>query len=83
MKKIRIAGPPGTGKTTTLVHKYYELLETYSPINIQLISHTNAASDHLREQIKSPESIEAYCKENKTDLELLKIIQVSKKTLDD
>ena len=83
MKKIRIAGPPGTGKTTTLVHKYYELLEKYSPINIQLISHTNAASDHLREQIKKPESIEAYCKENKTNLELFKIIQESKKTLDD
>ena len=29
MKKIRVAGPPGTGKTTYLVEKYYDALDKY------------------------------------------------------
>jgi len=48
MKKIRIAGPPGTGKTTKLVEIYYTHLEQYSPTDIMVISHTNTAADHIR-----------------------------------
>ena len=37
-EKIRIAGPPGTGKTTKLVEIYYNHLEEYSPTQIMIIS---------------------------------------------
>ena len=40
MKKIRIAGPPGTGKTTRLVRIFYESLDKYSPADMLLMSHT-------------------------------------------
>jgi Ni2+-binding GTPase involved in maturation of urease and hydrogenase len=40
MKKIRIAGPPGTGKTTDLVKTYYSHLDEYDPTDIIVISHT-------------------------------------------
>jgi len=56
MKKIRIAGPPGTGKTTTLVETYYSHLEEYSPANIIVISHTNTAADHIRDKIYEDKS---------------------------
>ena len=37
MIKSRIAGPPGTGKTTKLVEIYYNhLVENYSPTNIPI-----------------------------------------------
>ena len=58
MKKIRIAGPPGTGKTTKLVEIYYSHLKKYSPADIVVISHTNTAADHIRERIKDPASIQ-------------------------
>ena len=48
MKKIRIAGPPGTGKTTKLVEIYYSHLEAYSPTDIIVISHTNTWRDKKR-----------------------------------
>ena len=49
-EKIRIAGPPGTGKTTKLVEIYYNHLEQYSPTQIMIISHTNTAADHIRKR---------------------------------
>ena len=60
MKKIRIAGPPGTGKTTKLVEIYYTHLEQYSPTDIMVISHTNTAADHIRGKISENKSIETF-----------------------
>ena len=60
MKKIRIAGPPGTGKTTKLVEIYYNHLEEYSPTHIMIISHTNTAADHIRNKITDIETIQKY-----------------------
>ena len=54
MKKIRIAGPPGTGKTTKLVNIYYSHLKEYSPADIVVISHTNTVADHIRDRIQDP-----------------------------
>jgi Ni2+-binding GTPase involved in maturation of urease and hydrogenase len=60
MKKIRIAGPPGTGKTTKLVEIYYNHLEEYSPTQIMIISHTNTAADHIRNKITDIETIQKF-----------------------
>ena len=61
-QKIRIAGPPGTGKTTKLVQIYYDHIveNKYSPADIIVISHTNTAADHIRDKIYSDESIQEY-----------------------
>ena len=79
MKKIRIAGPPGTGKTTKLVEIYYNHLEEYSPTQIMIISHTNTAADHIRDKITDIETIQKY--EDDTGKKLLQIIKNSKETL--
>ena len=63
MKKIRIAGPPGTGKTTYLVKKYYEALSTYQPADIMVISHTNTAANHIRGKIIDIKSMNNYLQE--------------------
>ena len=49
-QKIRIAGPPGTGKTTKLVQIYYDHIveNKYSPADIIVISHTNTAANHIK-----------------------------------
>ena len=80
MKKIRIAGPPGTGKTTYLVKKYYEALSTYQPADIMVISHTNTAANHIRGKITDIESMNNYLQE--TGINVLGIIQANKKTLE-
>ena len=79
MKKIRIAGPPGTGKTTKLVEIYYNHLEEYSPTQIMIISHTNTAADHIRNKITDIETIQKY--EDETGKKLLQVIKNSKETL--
>ena len=79
MKKIRIAGPPGTGKTTKLVEIYYNHLEEYSPTQIMIISHTNTAADHIRDKITDIETIQKY--EDDTGKKLLQVIKNSKETL--
>tara|TARA_A100001391_G_scaffold104145_1_gene69473 strand:+ start:1865 stop:3526 length:1662 start_codon:yes stop_codon:yes gene_type:complete len=79
-KKIRIAGPPGTGKTTKLVEIYYDhLIDKYSPADIIVISHTNTAANHIRDKIYSDESIQDY--QNKTGNEIFRLIKQSKETL--
>ena len=80
MKKIRIAGPPGTGKTTYLVKKYYEALSTYQPADIMVISHTRTAANHIRGKILDIESMNNYLQE--TGINVLGIIQANKKTLE-
>ena len=63
MTKIRIAGPPGTGTTTKLVEIYYKhLVENYSPTDMIVISHTNKAADHIRDQIYKDERIDDFKK---------------------
>jgi len=80
MQKIRIAGPPGTGKTTYLVKKYYEALSTYQPADIIVISHTNTAADHIRGKILEIKSMNNYLQE--TGINVLDIVQANKKTLE-
>ena len=48
MIKIRIAGPPGTGKTTRLVRIFYDSLDKYSPADMLLMSHTKTAAKIIR-----------------------------------
>jgi superfamily I DNA/RNA helicase len=79
MKKIRIAGPPGTGKTTKLVEIYYNHLEEYSPTQIMIISHTNTAAENIRHKITDIETIQKY--EDDTGKKLLQVIKNSKETL--
>jgi len=82
MKKIRIAGPPGTGKTTKLVEIYYKhLVEEYSPTDIIVISHTNTAADHIREKIYADESIDDFQK--KTGHEIFHRVKQSKASLEE
>ncbi len=81
MKKIRIAGPPGTGKTTKLVEIYYSHLEAYSPTDIMVISHTNTAADHIRGKIYDNQSIDNFQK--KTNKEIFHLIKQSKATLEE
>ena len=80
MKKIRIAGPPGTGKTTKLVEIYYTHLEQYSPTDIIVISHTNTAADHIRGKISENKSIETFQKQ--TGKEIFHLVKQSKATLE-
>ena len=62
-KKIRIAGPPGTGKTTKLVEIYYNhLIDKYSPADIIVISHTNTAANHIRDKIGTSVLIRVFIK---------------------
>ena len=81
MKKIRIAGPPGTGKTTKLVEIYYTHLEQYSPTDIIVISHTNTAADHIRDKISENKSIEIFQKQ--TGKEIFHLVKQSKATLEE
>jgi superfamily I DNA/RNA helicase len=81
MKKIRIAGPPGTGKTTKLVEIYYTHLKQYSPTDIIVISHTNTAADHIRGKISENKSIETFQKQ--TGKEIFHLVKQSKATLEE
>jgi len=68
MKKIRIAGPPGTGKTTFLVETFYNSIQDYSIADILVISHTRAAANHIRDEILSTKNIELYQKKYKKEI---------------
>ena len=68
MKKIRIAGPPGTGKTTFLVETFYNSIQDYSIADILVISHTRAAANHIRDEILSTKNIELYQKKYKKEV---------------
>ena len=47
-----VSGPPGTGKTHIyLIDKYKELLKSYNPEKIVMLSHTNVAADELKDAV--------------------------------
>jgi len=77
MQKIRIAGPPGTGKTRYLMKKYYDALDTYQAADIMIMSHTKTAANEIREKINNPKNIKEYHKE--TGKDLFNLIKETKK----
>ena len=77
MQKIKIAGPPGTGKTRYLMKRYYDALDKYQAVDIMVISHTNTAADEIRKKINDPENIAEYYKE--TGKDLFSLIKETKK----
>ena len=77
MQKIRIAGPPGTGKTRYLMKRYYDALDTYLAADILVISHTKTAANEIRKKINDPENIAEYHKE--TGKDLFNLIKETKK----
>ena len=79
MKKIRIAGPPGTGKTRFVVNLYYDNIQTHSPTEIIMTSHTGTAADEIRDRIKDKNNILEY--ENKTGKDIKALIKESTETL--
>ena len=68
MKKIRVAGPPGTGKTTYLMKRYYDALDQYQAADIIVISHTRTAAGEIRKKIDDPKNVAEYYKETGKDL---------------
>ena len=68
MKKIRIAGPPGAGKTTPLVEIFYDRIQQYSATEIIVTSHTNTAADEIRKRILDTKNIQEYQKEKGKDI---------------
>ena len=68
MKKIRIAGPPGTGKTRSLVKIFYDCIQQYSATEIIVTSHTNTAADEIRKRILDTKNIQEYQKEKGKDI---------------
>ena len=79
MKKIRIAGPPGTGKTRFVVNLYYDNIQTHSATEIIMTSHTNTAADEIRDRIKDKDNILKY--ENETKKSIYHLIKESTETL--
>jgi len=85
MKKIRIAGPPGTGKTKRLVKAYYDHIYQYSATEIIAISHTNTAADEIRKRTLDKKSIQDYLNDENISgergKEIFRLIKESKDTL--
>ena len=81
MKKIRIAGPPGTGKTRRLGDIFYEWIEKCSATEIILTSHTNTAADEIRKRILDDKNIQRYQKE--TGKDIFRLVRESRKTLEE
>ena len=79
MKKIRIQGSPGTGKTRRLVKLYYDNIQTNSATEIIMTSHTNTAADEIRDRIKDKDNILKY--ENETEKSIYHLIKESTETL--
>ena len=81
MKKIRIAGPPGTGKTRRLVKIFYDNIQKYSATEIIMTSHTNTAADEIRDRILDDANIQKY--QDETGNDIFRKVKESKKTLEE
>ena len=81
MKKIRIAGPPGAGKTRRLVEIFYDRIQQYSATEIIVTSHTNTAADEIRKRILDTKNIQQYQEEKGKDI--LRLVRESRKTLEE
>ena len=85
MKKIRIAGPPGTGKTRRLVKAYYDHIHQYSATEIIAISHTNTAANEIRKRVLDKKSIHNYLEseniQGEKGEELFKLVRESRDTV--
>ena len=81
MKKIRIAGPPGTGKTRRLVKIFYDNIQKYSATEIIMTSHTNTAADEIRDRILDNANIQKY--QDETGNDIFRKVKESKKTLEE
>ena len=79
MKKIRIAGPPGTGKTRFLVNIFYDWIQKYSATEMIVMSHTNTAANEIRKRILDNKNIQRYQDETKKDI--FHLVKESKETL--
>jgi len=79
MIKIRIAGPPGTGKTRRLVKKYYDHIQQHSATEIIVISHTNTAADEIRDRILDDDNIQEY--QDETGKDIFRLVKESRETL--
>ena len=81
MKKIRIAGPPGTGKTRCLADKFYNHIQEYSATEIIVNSHTNTAADEIRKRILKDDNIQRY--QNEREADVFRLVKESKDTLNE
>ena len=81
MKKIKLAGPPGTGKTRFLVDIFYEYIQLYSAIEIIITSHTKVAAKEVFKRILDDDNIQKY--QDKTGVDIFRLVKESKKTLEE
>ena len=81
MKKIRIAGPPGTGKTRRLADKFYNHIQEYSATEIIAISHTNTAADEIRKRVLNKNNIQDYQDRTGVTDEFKKLVTESRLSL--
>ena len=81
MKKIRIAGPPGTGKTRCLADKYYNHIQEFSATEIIAISHTNTAADEIRKRVLNKNNIQDYQDRTGVTDEFKKLVTESRNTV--
>ena len=57
MEKIKLAGPPGTGKTRFLVEIFYKYIQLYSAVEIIITSHTKVAAKEVFKRILDDDNI--------------------------
>jgi len=81
MKKIKLAGPPGTGKTRFLVEIFYKYIQLYSAIEIIITSHTKVAAKEVFKRILDDDNIQEY--QDRTGVDIFRLVKESKKTLEE
>ena len=80
-KPIRIAGPPGTGKTKRLVEIFYDCIQKYSATQIIITSHTKVAAKEVFKRILDDANIQEY--QDRTGVDIFRLVKESKKTLEE